>query len=387
MAKLRYPIGIPDFERIRNDRYFYIDKTEYIHRLVNSGTCLFLSRPRRFGKSLLVSTLEAYFSGRKELFAGLAIERLEKEWVRYPVFHLDLSIGDMTKHEELEGRLRYLLGQWEDRFGSDSRETTLATRFSGVIRRAREMTGRRAVVLVDEYDNPLFSTIEEQETHEKMRDTLNGIYSVLKGEAANIHFCFLTGITRFSKMSVFSGLNNLQDLTLKREYAGICGVTQEELETCCREGIEEVASVNGWSYAEALEELKDHYDGYHFADISPDVYNPFSLIQALADGQLRPYWFASGPSQFLWKRVSRLSDGEALTGVLSPILSELQIGATDEDGMSLEALLFQNGYLTIKEVTQRGRFYHLGIPNREVRDGIMDFIRNTSFLSSGRGFR
>ena len=372
MADTRYPIGDPSFVRIREEGFFYVDKTEYIHRMVKEGVFYFLSRPRRFGKSLLVSTLEAYFQGKRELFKGLAIDDFEKEWKKYPVFRFDLSAGDMSRHGELESHLGITLGRWEDNYGANPAEDTVSSRFRGLIQRAVQQTGLRVVVLVDEYDNPLFSTIDDKETHERMRSTLKGIYSVLKAESDNIRFCFLTGITRFSKMSVFSGLNNLEDITLEPDYAGICGITQEELTQHCGEGIRKVAEMNSISYDGALAELKGHYDGYHFSAVSPDVYNPFSLIQAFKKGSLKSYWFTSGTSKFLWERICRLGDSTALLDVLSPTLTETQLGATEEDGLTLEALLYQSGYLTIKGTAQRGRAYRLGIPNREVEEGIME---------------
>ncbi|MDE5876814.1 MAG: ATP-binding protein [Muribaculaceae bacterium] len=372
MTEVKYPIGDASFRKIREDGFFYVDKTDVVYRLAHHATYCFLSRPRRFGKSLLVSTLEAYFKGQRYLFDGLAISELEKEWVKYPVFRLDLSIGDMTNPDDLMALLNNRISYMEDDYGHRDTETTVAERFAGVIQRAYEKTGRKAVILIDEYDNPMISTLGNPETHERMRVILKGIYSVLKAESENIRFCFLTGITRFSKMSVFSGLNNLKDLTLEPGYATICGITQHELENECTEGIRKIAEFYNYSYDRALEELKNMYDGYHFAVFSPDIYNPFSLLQALQSGNLQPYWNESGGrAEFLWKAVSRLADTEPLRDVLSPILRRDQLGASENGDMGLIPLLFQTGYLTIKDGDRYGRTFRLGVPNREVLEGIM----------------
>lgn len=365
-----YPIGDSSFSTIRSTGQFYVDKTAYIHRMAASGKYFFLSRPRRFGKSLLVSTMEAYFSGRRELFSGLAIDSLEQEWRRYPVLRLDLSMGDMSDPAWVETYLRLQLSEWEKIYGKPSDAEETGARFIEIIRQARKVAGEKAVILIDEYDNPLFSTYEDPAAHERNRTLLKGVYSVLKGEAENIRFCFLTGVTRFSKMSVFSGINNLRDITLSPEYSGICGITQEELERDCAEGIRSVARANGLTEKEAVKVLKDHYDGYHFGDMETDVYNPFSLIQVFPRGEMDDYWFVSGTSEFLWKRISDLADTRSLLSVLNPVLEKTQLGSAETDGMTLEALLFQTGYLTLKERLEDGWAYRLGIPNREVSRGI-----------------
>ncbi|MDE5878147.1 MAG: ATP-binding protein [Muribaculaceae bacterium] len=372
MSTPRYPIGDSSFRYIREHGFFYIDKTEAVYRLAHQSKYCFLSRPRRFGKSLLVSTLEAYFRGQRYLFDGLAMSGLEKEWTEYPVLRLDLSAGDMTCPDNLKALLNNRISYMEDDYGRRNTETTFAERFSGVIRRAYEQSGHGVVVLIDEYDNPMISTLGNPEVHEQMRTTLKGIYTVLKAESEHIRFCFLTGITRFSKMSVFSGLNNLQDLTLNPRYADICGITQYELETYCSEGIETVAEINGVSYEEALGKLKAFYDGYHFAYRSPDIYNPFSLLQALQTGELYPYWNESGGrAEFLWKAVSRHADRDILGDILTPLMRVEQLGAPQEGEMGLHTLLFQTGYLTIKSYEADEEVYRLGVPNREVMNGIM----------------
>lgn len=370
MSDLTYPIGTATFGKIRHNGWFYVDKTDFIPKLLSEGQYLFLSRPRRFGKSLLVSTLEAYFHGEASLFSGLRIDETEKEWITYPVLHLDLSQDDMTKHESLISYLDTMFTIWEREYAVDIKAVTPGTRFLQIIRYAKQRSGRDVVILIDEYDNPLFSTMARPEENVKMRETLKGIYSVLKAQSANIKFCFLTGITRFSKMSVFSGLNNLRDITLNHRFSGICGITQKELEENCREGVRNVADNLAITYTEALTKLKEQYDGYHFGDMNLDVYNPFSLIQALADGKLLDYWFVSGTSQFLWERISNLSIHESLSEVLDPVLNVSDLGATEDDGLSLPGLLFQTGYLTLKREYE-GNNYRLGIPNKEVETGIM----------------
>lgn len=371
MAPKAYPVGESSFPAIRKDGKFYVDKTQYIHKLISEGKYYFLSRPRRFGKSLLVSTMEAFFSGEKNLFKDLAIEKMEKEWINYPVFRIDLSAEDMTRHDGLMALLHADISEWEGIYGRNENETTLPTRFRGVIRRAHAKTGRKVVVLIDEYDNPLFSTIDDNDTHLKMRNTLKAFYSVLKAEDDHLHFCFLTGITRFSKMTVFSGLNNLEDITLSSDYAAICGISQEELEDNCRDGIMKMAESNGWSTDETIGRLKSHYDGYHFSAVSPDIYNPYSLIQALKNREISSYWFASGTSHFLWRQLDKIVDSESLQDFLSPVLTYGDLGASEDDGLSLAGLLFQTGYLTIKGKTPSGRAYQLCVPNEEVKEGIM----------------
>ena len=372
MAEVKYPIGDFSFRYIRENGFLYIDKTEAIYKLTHYTKYYFLSRPRRFGKSLLVSTLEAYFRGQRQLFDGLAIATMEKEWTEHAVLRLDLSANDMSRCEDLNAYLHAKLGAYEDIYGQNSRKTSFGTRFKGIIQRAYEKTGRGVVILIDEYDNPMISTLGKPEVHKQMRTTLKGLYSVLKAKSEHIRFCFLTGITRFSKMSVFSGLNNLKDLTLKPQYATICGITQQELETYCTEGIRNVADTNGVSYQQALEKLKAFYDGYHFAHHSPDIYNPFSLLQALQDGELHPYWNESGGrAEFLWKAISRRADTRPLTDVLSPVMRRNQLGASEDGHSDLTPLLFQTGYLTIKEADEMGSEFRLGVPNREVMEGIM----------------
>lgn len=366
-----YPISTSSFRKIRENGWFYVDKTSYIYRMATEGQYYFLSRPRRFGKSLLVSAMEAYFNGESRLFKGLDIELLEKEWTKHAVLRLDLSAGDMSTVEGLIARLSFDLNNWEEKYGRNDSETTAATRFQGVIQRAHRLTGRGVVVLIDEYDNPLFSTIDNKEENEKVRMILKGLYSILKAESDHIRFCFLTGITRFSKMSVFSGLNNLNDITLTPAFSGICGITAKELSENCIEGLQTVAEKNGLEMGTAFNRLREMYDGYHFGDLNIDIYNPFSLMHVFTDGNIKPYWFVSGTSQFLWKRIVANSNRRSFEKMLHPILSDTDLGATLNEGLSLSALLFQTGYLTIKGYLKEMDLLRLGIPNGEVRDGML----------------
>ncbi len=371
MNKIVYPIGDSSFESIRQEGRFYVDKTAFVYQLASTGKYYFLSRPRRFGKSLLVSTMDAYFRGRRDLFEGLAISKMEKDWTVYPVFRFDFSMGNMNDSQRLQDYIRHQLSTWEEEYGlSPAEYSSNGVRFQRVIEKAFAKTGSKVVVLIDEYDNPLFSTFGESEEHERMRDSLKDLYSILKGLSDKIKFCFLTGITRFSRMSLFSGLNNLRDLTLLPEYSAICGITQEEVDTVCAEGVETVARENKTDFEGAKLLLKDNYDGYHFGDMNLDIYNPYSLIQVFPDGRLRPYWFRSGTPEYLWKKIGELSDKESLLDVLNPIMTTDDLEAAESENLPLEALLFQSGYLTLKEELADGRMYRLGIPNLEVRQGI-----------------
>jgi hypothetical protein len=272
------PIGVQDFEKLRKGDYLYVDKTALIYQLVSTGSYYFLSRPRRFGKSMLLSTLHAYFSGKKELFEGLAIEKLEKNWTKYPVLHLDLNLIQKGDDKALDSILNDTLCEWEELYGSRESEMTFSLRFKGVIQRARQLTGQRVVILVDEYDKPILQTIDNEALQERFRSTLKNFYGVLKSEDKNIRFAFLTGVTKFGKVSVFSDLNNLYDISLDRPYTPICGITDEELDTVFAPYIERLASVMNQSYDQVREVLRVNYDGYHFCEDSVGIYNPFSIL-------------------------------------------------------------------------------------------------------------
>ena len=302
---MRFPIGIQNFRTLREDGYLYIDKTELIYKLVDTGCYYLLSRPRRFGKSLLVSTLEAYFQGKKEQFKGLAMERLEKDWTARPVFHLDLNVGKYESTQSLLDTLNEALTVWEQEYGAAEAERNVGLRFKGVVQRAYEKTGHRVAILVDEYDKPLLQNIGNNELQEELRGILRLFYSVLKTQDRYIKFGLLTGVSKFSKLSVFSDLNNLEDISLNRNWASLCGITEEELHSGLKPAVEEMAESNGLTYEETLDRLKEMYDGYHFDRDSIGVYNPFSLLNALKNKQFNDYWFETGTPSFLVEMLKR----------------------------------------------------------------------------------
>ena len=306
--KRLYPIGIQTFEKIRNGNYLYIDKTEYVYRMVHSASnYIFLSRPRRFGKSLLTSTLEAYFEGRRELFKGLALERLETEWTEYPVLHFDMSTAKHVDKERLESELNLKLIEYENVYGRGEGEENVNQRFQGIIRRAYEQTGRQVVVLIDEYDAPLLDVVHEEKNLPVLRNIMRNFYSPLKSCDPYLRFVFLTGITKFSQLSIFSELNNIKNISMLPEYAAICGITEEEMATQMDEDLDILAKRMGISREEAIQKLKYNYDGYHFTWPSPDIYNPFSLLNAFVTGRLDSYWFGSGTPMYLIEMLRKSS--------------------------------------------------------------------------------
>lgn len=302
METIKYPVGIQTFERLRQDGYKYIDKTDLVCKLVNNATSVFLSRPRRFGKSLLLSTIDAYFRGRRDLFKGLAIDSLTEEWEQHPVFHLDLSGCSYLDKDSLELHIDMYLTRWEKIYGDENKNRDISSRFASLLVLAYEKTGKKAVVLIDEYDKPLLDTIEEErgEIHGYFKDVLRGFYGCLKSSDPYLRFVMLTGVTKFSQVSIFSGLNNLNDISLDKRFSTICGITPEELETELSEGVDKLATENGMSREETLAELKERYDGYHFASDLRDVYNPFSIVRVLDNCQFGNYWLQSGNPRF-WR--------------------------------------------------------------------------------------
>ena len=367
-----YPIGIQDFEKLRDSGYVYVDKTALVYKLASEGSYYFLSRPRRFGKSLLLSTLEAYFSGKRELFRGLAIEKLESEWAKYPILHLDLNTENYRERGSLERRLNNTLLLWESRYGTSVGETSLPLRFEGVVRRACEQSGRRVVILVDEYDKPMLQAIGDAWLQEEHRATLKAFYSVLKTQDRYIRFAFLTGVTKFGKVSVFSDLNNLKDISRDERYATICGVTEGEIGAYFAESMRSLAARNGLTYDEACARLRRLYDGYHFEHGTEGVYNPFSLLNTLDRGRFGNYWFETGTPTFLVRLLQgadyRLSD-----------LQEEQVSADlldSIDSMSVNPVpvIYQSGYLTIKDYDPRFGMYTLGFPNEEVAEGFAKYL-------------
>lgn len=368
----KYPIGIQNFEKIRREGYFYIDKTAIIHQLVQTGQYYFLSRPRRFGKSLLISTLEAYFEGKKELFDGLQMEQLEKEWKAYPVLHLDLNAEKYDTPDSLEAMLNDTLCSWEILYGTAPSETTLSLRFKGIIQRAEKQTGKQVVILIDEYDKPLLQTLGNEALQTDFRNTLKAFYGVLKTCDPYIRFALLTGVTRFSKVSISSDLNNLRDISMSATYGKLCGITQEELTQNLKAETEFMALKNNLSIEQTEEALKEWYNGYHFDQECTDIYNPFSLLNAFAEMKFGSYWFETGTPTFLVKllKKSRYPLAE-LTGTMATSTSLGGIEAPEENPIPM---LYQSGYLTIKSFDERFRTYTLGFPNREVADGFTHYL-------------
>lgn len=366
---MKFPVGIETFDDIRSHGYVYIDKTGLIHQLIENGKYYFLSRPRRFGKSLLLSTIRAYFEGKRELFRGLEIEKHSHDWAPHPVFHLNLIGFGGDDAGGLESMLERQFSRWEDIYGRNSSEKYFADRFSGLIERAVEQTSQKAVILIDEYDKPLVSSLDDKENHDHFRNILKPIYSNLKSQDRNIRFGMITGVSRFSRMSIFSDINNLRDISLSNDFSAICGITEREMLEGCRDAIAGMADANGWSFDETVAKLKSNYDGYHFAEKSEDIYNPFSLFSALTEKKTGAYWYATGTPTFLVKRMQsrdfRLPDLENKEIASTSLLS------SDTYLDSPAALLFQTGYLTICGYDPRFDIYSLKIPNREVRDAII----------------
>ena len=368
---MKYPIGIQNFEKLRQDGYLYIDKTGLVYSLVQTSNCYFLSRPRRFGKSLLLSILEAYFLGKKELFKGLAIEKLEQEWTVYPVLHLDLNIEKYDSIDNLTDILNVNLKLWEQTYGSDDAETSVSLRFAGIIRRAYKQTGRRVVVLVDEYDKPLLQSIGNKALQEEFRNTLKPFYGVLKSLDGCIRFALLTGVTKFGKVSVFSDLNNLDDISMNNQYATLCGITEKEIHTNIEEGIRSLASAQNLSYEETCVKLKEMYDGYHFTSDSEGVYNPFSLFNALKNKTFGNYWFETGTPTYLVELLKR--NRYNLKDMTETVSSADVLNSIYGDDEPIP-VIYQSGYLTIKGYNPRFKTYRLGFPNKEVEEGFMNFL-------------
>ncbi len=367
-----YPIGIQNFEKIRTEDFLYVDKTAEIYKLAKEGRYYFLSRPRRFGKSLLVSTMEAYFAGRKELFSGLAIEKLEAEWKQHPVLHLDLSGVSYTDESVLERVLSDKLAKWETLYGAVNTSDILGLRFKEVIESAYNKTGNQVAILIDEYDKPIIDNLGNEPTLSHLRSTLQGFYSVMKSMDARIRFGFLTGVTKIGKMSVFSGLNNLNDISMIPDYVDICGVSETELHEYFDESISELSSANEMSKEECYVKLKSMYDGYHFCEDSIGIYNPFSLLNTFQNKKFREYWFETGTPGFLVE-VMRKTSFDVTTLENQTVDSTLMSNA-DAIFENPVPYLFQSGYLTITGYNDMFRLYQLGFPNQEVKNGFLNCL-------------
>ena len=370
MARKLYPIGLQTFEEIRRLDNLYIDKTEYIYRIAHTnGKYFFLSRPRRFGKSLLVSTFQSYFEGKKELFEGLAIEKLEKEWNEYPVLHFSMAGGKHMEKDALERYLLYILEDNEMRFGVVSDFLDTNVRLMNLIKTVWRQTGKQVVILIDEYDAPLLDVVHEDEKLDLLRNTMRNFYSPLKDCEPMLRFVFMTGITKFSQLSIFSELNNIKNVSMDEPYAGICGITKDELLTQMKDDVQDLADKLGLSYDETIQKLKDHYDGYHFCWPSPDVFNPFSLLNCFADGKFNSYWFGSGTPTYLINMMRKYHFTPIDLG------TRMEAGRDDFDAATetltnIMPLLYQSGYITIKDYDEDTDLYTLDIPNREIRVGL-----------------
>ncbi len=375
MKYLRYPISIQTFEKIIEGKYAYVDKTDLVYDLAQENVC-FLSRPRRFGKSLLISTLEAYFTGRKELFEGLKIASLETKWEKYPVFRIDFAGGDYTNSDELQHKLDKCIGNLEKIYGKDELCCTFTDRFQHVLEAAEEKTGHKAVVLIDEYDKPILDVLGT-ELEEKNKNILKGFYGTFKAADANLRFVLLTGVTKFSQISVFSGFNQPNDISMNSKFDAICGITEEELHSYFAEPILEMADKMECTEDEVKEILKKQYDGYHFSEKMLDIYNPFSIINAFNNMNTENYWYRSGTPTYLVK----LLEGHSVN--MQKLISKayesqyfVDYRADNEDPL---AMLYQSGYLTIKGYDKRYKEYMLDYPNDEVRKGFVTLMANSYF--------
>ena len=388
---MKYPIGIQSFDKIINGDYVYVDKTDLVYSLVKEGTIYFLGRPRRFGKSLLVSTLEHYFLGHKELFKGLKIDSLEKEWLEYPVFHIDFNGIDFTLSGKLEEILEGTVRQWEKIYGKSEDFQDIGKRFAYVLQRAHELTGRRCVVLVDEYDKPLLDVLDtgvkvntngqEYLLEDRNRDALRAFYSVFKAADADLQFVLLTGVTRFPQVSVFSGFNQPKDISMNARYDALCGITQEELEHYFAEPIKTMAAKFGQTEEEVLRDLKRRYDGYHFSEGMLDIYNPFSLLNTFDVQEMRDYWFSTGTPTYLLRLLSHSDENlDELTGKYYGMEEFMDYKATVEKPLPM---IYQSGYLTIKGHEREFGNFLLDYPNNEVKHGFVTLVA-ANYLKSDR---
>jgi len=365
-----YPIGIQTFSKIREGNYLYIDKTEYVYRMTHfASNYMFLSRPRRFGKSLLTSTLHSYFSGCKELFKGLAIEKLETEWTEYPVLHFDMSTAKHAGKDELISELERKLAAYERIYSRNEEDIYINQRLQGLIERAYKQTGKQVVVLIDEYDAPLLDVVHERENLDVLRNIMRNFYSPLKACDPYLRYVFLTGITKFSQLSIFSELNNIKNISMDKTYAAICGISEEEIRTQMKEDVNWFADGLRITPEEVLAKLKENYDGYHFTYPSPDIYNPFSLMNAFTDREFKSYWFGSGTPTYLIKMLKKFDVAPSEIGEIHADVTSFD--APTETMTNITPLLYQSGYITIKDYDEELEIYTLDIPNREVRVGLM----------------
>lgn len=370
--ELRYPIGVETFSKIREEGCVYVDKTEIIYKLTQFGQYIFLGRPRRFGKSLMLSTMEAYFEGRKELFDDLWLGQADGvEWTPRPVLRLNFVDAECSVFG-LESLLKNHLIHWEAKYGLSDMGLNYGQRFRNVIAKAHETSGQKVVVLIDEYDKVLVNSLHNEALHEELKDILKPVFGVLKGADRYLRFVCLTGVSRFSRLSIFSDLNNLQDISLNNKFSTICGFTEDEIRTYLRDGVQAFADEEDIDFEKMMTRLKDNYDGYHFSDRCPDIYNPFSVLSALSEQKLAYYWFSTGTPSFLVKKI-RNADYD-IRDVFSPKYTSWELANTDSLHSNLINLLFQTGYLTIKDYDREDDVYTLGIPNKEVESNLFESL-------------
>lgn len=368
---MKYPIGIQAFDKIREGGYVYVDKTELIYRLVTTGRIYFLNRPRRFGKSLLVSTLEAYFSGRKELFEGLAIAGLEKEWRQYPIFKIDFNGEVFTQPDVLKQKIEAYIAKWEGIYGKSPYATTTGDRFLSVLERAYRQTGQRAVVLIDEYDKPILDALDTpQETVN--REILKGFYSTFKSADASLQFVFLTGVTKFSQISVFSGFNQPNDISMVTYYEALCGITQQELEHYFTEPIAALADKYRCTVEEMKDMLRHQYNGYHFGEAMIGIYNPFSLLNAFYRMKISDFWYATGTPSYLEKLLKH--NHEQINELTGKYYKPSMFADYTADVEKPLPMIYQSGYLTVKGYDMYHDRYLLDFPNNEVRQGFLTMM-------------
>ena len=368
----RLPVGIQTFSEVIDLDCLYIDKTEYIWNMIHLSKYIFLSRPRRFGKSLLVSTLQAYFEGRKDLFKGLFIETVEKNWTEYPVLRFSMASGKHMEKDQLERYLGNRLAEYEGKYGITNPATDNNDRFTALIQAAYQKTGKKVVILIDEYDAPLLDVVHEEKTLPVLRNVMRNFYSPLKDCDPYLQFVFLTGITKFSQLSIFSELNNLLNISMDEEYAAVCGITKEEMMTQAYDYIERLANANKWTNEETVRQLAKQYDGYHFTWPSPDIFNPFSLLNAFARNRINNYWFSSGTPTYLIEMLRKFNVVPADISNMQALASDFD--APTENMASITPLLYQSGYVTIKDYDSTSLLYTLDIPNTEIRVGLMDSL-------------
>ena len=386
---MKYPIGIQDFAQIIQDGYVYVDKTDLVYKLATEGKIYFLSRPRRFGKSLLISTLKYYFQGRKDLFKGLAIDKLEKQWAEYPVFHIDFNGGNYDKDGELDKRIQGYVETWESQWGKDPINEELGARLAYVFKQAHEKSGRRAAVLIDEYDKPLLDVIDngntgllngkETKLEDIHRGILKGLYSIFKLADEDLQFVMLTGVTKFSQVSVFSGFNQPEDISMSGDFEGLCGITKDELLSVFDEPIHELAYKFKISYDETVERLKKKYDGYHFGEEMIDIFNPFSILNCLKSKRMHNFWFASGTPTYLVRLLAHSNENiNELVGKYYDASQFIDYKADIEQPLPM---IYQSGYLTIKDCNIEDNTYLLDFPNEEVRNGFIDTVASRYFAN------